>query len=118
MQIYKSYTFESAHMLPNVPCGHQCGNLHGHSYKLTVYVEGEISKEMGWVIDFDQISTAVKPLINQLDHSYLNDIEGLENPTSENLAIWFAEKLKPLQGLKKIEINETEKTGCILEVKQ
>lgn len=117
MEIYKTFTFEAAHFLPNVPDGHQCKNLHGHSYKLTVYVEGEVSQAMGWVVDFDEISSAVKPLLKQVDHSCLNDIEGLGNPTSENLALWFSENLVALQGLSKIEINETEKSGCILKIK-
>lgn len=117
MEIYKSFTFEAAHFLPNVPDGHKCKNLHGHSYKLTVYVSGEVSQDMGWVMDFADISSVVKPLLKQLDHSCLNDIEGLDNPTSENLALWFRKNLMALQGMSKIEISETEKSCCILEIK-
>ncbi|MDA7686498.1 6-carboxytetrahydropterin synthase QueD [Pseudomonadales bacterium] len=114
MQIYKDFTFEAAHMLPNVPEGHQCARLHGHSFKVRLYVEGELGEKTGWIMDFTDIKTAFKPIYNQLDHYYLNDIDGLENPTSEVLVKWIWEKLKPvLPELSMIELKETCTSGCI-----
>lgn len=114
MQIYKEFTFESAHLLPNVPKGHKCGRLHGHSFSIKVYVEGPVGDTSGWIMDFGDIKKAFKPIYDQLDHYYLNDIEGLENPTSENLARWIWQKLKPaLPELSQLEICETCTSGCV-----
>jgi 6-pyruvoyltetrahydropterin/6-carboxytetrahydropterin synthase len=116
MEIYKEFTFEAAHRLPNVPDGHKCGRLHGHSFKAVIYVRGPVGKETGWIIDFAEIKKAFKPLYQQLDHYYLNEIAGLENPTSENLAIWIWQRLQPvLPSLSKVVINETCNTGCIYQ---
>ena len=114
MEIYKDFTFESAHLLPNVPAGHKCGRLHGHSFFIRIVVSGEVDPHTGWIIDFGDIKQSFKPIYDQLDHYYLNDIEGLENPTSENLAKWVWQKLKPiLPELSRIEIKETCTSGCI-----
>jgi len=96
MEIYKDFTFEAAHLLPNVPKGHKCARLHGHSFKVRVAVSGDIGVESGWIMDFTDIKTAFKPIEQELDHYYLNDIPGLENPTSEVLAKWIWAKLKPV----------------------
>ena len=85
MQIYKDFHFESAHRLPNVPEGHKCARLHGHSFQLRIVVSGDAPEPSGWVMDFSDIKQVAKPIIDQLDHYYLNDIPGLENPTSERL---------------------------------
>lgn len=114
MEIWKDFTFEAAHQLPNVPEGHKCARLHGHSFQATVYVAGPVDGSSGWVIDFADIKSAFKPLEKQLDHHYLNDIEGLENPTSENIAIWIWDRLKPqLPGLSKVVVRETCTCGCV-----
>jgi 6-pyruvoyltetrahydropterin/6-carboxytetrahydropterin synthase len=114
MEIYKEFTFESAHRLPNVPEGHKCARLHGHSFQTRIYVSGDVSAHEGWIMDFSDLKAAFKPLYEQLDHNYLNEIEGLENPTSENLAIWIWQHLKPaLPLLSKVEIRETCTSGCI-----
>lgn len=114
MEIYKEFIFESAHRLPNVPEGHKCARLHGHSFKVTLYVSGDVSAHEGWIMDFSDLKAAFQPLYQQLDHNYLNDIEGLENPTSENLAIWIWQRLKPaLPLLSKVEIKETCTSGCV-----
>jgi len=114
MDIYKEFTFEAAHLLPHVPKGHKCRRLHGHSFKITIYVSGPVGADSGWVMDFAEIKNAVKPIYATLDHHYLNDIKGLENPTSENLAIWIWQKLKPtLRELSKIIIQETCNSGCV-----
>ncbi|MBL4681694.1 MAG: 6-carboxytetrahydropterin synthase QueD [Pseudomonadales bacterium] len=114
MEIYKDFTFEAAHLLPNVPKGHKCARLHGHSFKVRVAVSGDIGVESGWIMDFTDIKTAFKPIEQELDHYYLNDIPGLENPTSEVLAKWIWAKLKPvLPQLSRLEIKETCTSGCI-----
>lgn len=114
MEIYKEFVFEAAHRLPNVPEGHKCGRLHGHSFKVTIYVTGEVDKVTGWIMDFADIKKAFKPLYNRLDHHYLNEIDGLENPTSEVLAMWIWERLYPdLPSLSKIVVNETCTSGCV-----
>lgn len=116
MEIYKEFSFEAAHSLPNVPEGHKCGRLHGHSYKVQIHVKGEPDAELGWIMDFSDIKKIVRPLIRELDHYFLNDIPGLENPTSENLAIWIWDKLKPLlPELSKVVICETCTSGCVYQ---
>jgi 6-pyruvoyltetrahydropterin/6-carboxytetrahydropterin synthase len=114
MEIYKDFSFESAHLLPNVPAGHKCGRLHGHSFHARIVVSGKVGEITGWIMDFSEIKSIVKPIINQLDHFYLNEIEGLENPTSENIAKWLWDNVKPnLPELSQIEIKETCTSGCI-----
>ena len=114
MDVFKEFTFEAAHRLPNVPEGHKCGRLHGHSFRAAIHVRGEVGEETGWVVDFADVKRAFVPLYEQLDHHYLNEIDGLENPTSENLARWIWHKLEPeLPGLCKIVVHETCTSGCI-----
>lgn len=116
MEIFKEVSFEAAHHLPNVPEGHKCRRLHGHSYRVAIHVRGEVDPHVGWVLDFADIKEAFAPLYEQLDHRYLNEIEGLENPTSENLAIWIWERLQPkVAGLSKIVVRETCEVGCTYE---
>ncbi|MCP4435471.1 MAG: 6-carboxytetrahydropterin synthase QueD [Actinomycetia bacterium] len=113
MEIYKEFGFESAHLLPNVPEGHKCARLHGHSFRVRVHVEGEVGEESGWVCDFAAISAACEPLRDELDHRFLNDIPGLENPTSEVIARWIWRRLEPeLAGLSMVEVRETCTSGC------
>lgn len=113
MEIWKDFRFEAAHLLPHVPDGHKCKRLHGHSYRARVFVEGELDPKLGWVVDFADITEACEPVRKQLDHYYLNQIEGLENPTSEVLARWIWQRLKPsLPTLSRIEISETCTSGC------
>lgn len=114
MEIYKEFTFEAAHRLPNVPAGHKCARLHGHSFQVTIVVSGPVGEHSGWVMDFGDIKKAFKPIWEQLDHHYLNDIDGLANPTSENIARWIWQQLQPLlPELCRIEIRETCTSGCI-----
>lgn len=114
MEIYKEFTFESAHRLPHVPEGHKCGRLHGHSFRVTVFVESDLHPELGWVMDFADIKKAFQPIMDRLDHNYLNDVEGLENPTSEVLACWIWARLKPsLPLLSKLVVSETCTSGCV-----
>jgi 6-pyruvoyltetrahydropterin/6-carboxytetrahydropterin synthase len=114
MRLFKEFTFEAAHRLPNVPPEHKCSRLHGHSFVVKISVEGEVGEESGWVMDFGDIKAAFRPILERLDHYYLNDIPGLENPTSENLARWIWIELKPvLPQLCEVEIRETCTSGCI-----
>ena len=114
MEIYKEFSFEAAHRLPNVPEGHKCARLHGHSFLVRLYIEGTPGEDSGWVMDFSDIKVAFKPILERLDHYYLNDIPGLENPTSEQIAIWIWEQTRPaLPQLSAVEIRETCTSGCI-----
>lgn len=116
MEIFKEFTIEAAHLLPNLPEGHKCRRLHGHSFRIGVHVSGELDIEQGWVMDFADIGEAFRPLFEQLDHNYLNDIEGLENPTSEQLARWVWQRLKPaLPRISKVTVRETCTAGCVYE---
>ncbi|NOZ11430.1 MAG: 6-carboxytetrahydropterin synthase QueD [Gammaproteobacteria bacterium] len=114
MEIFKVFYIEAAHSLPNVPAGHKCRRLHGHSFRVEIHVSGPVQEPEGWVQDFADLSAAFKPLFEQLDHHYLNEIEGLENPTSENLAHWIWQRLQPeLPLLSKVVIQETCTAGCV-----
>lgn len=115
--IFKELTFDAAHFLPNVPEGHKCRNIHGHTYRLKVYITGQIDEHTGWVADFAELKKSVKSVVEEVDHKLLNNIEGLDNPTCELLAKWLWEKIKPLvAGLKRIELHETPTSGVIYEV--
>ncbi len=112
-QLERSYRFEAAHFLPKVPPGHKCARVHGHSYQIQVVIEGEVDAERGWVIDFADIDEHATPLVKQLDHQLLNEIEGLANPTSELLAAWWWQKLAGrLPGLREIVVSETPTSRC------
>ena len=114
MRLYKDFSFEAAHRLPNVPADHKCARLHGHSFQVRVSVDGPVGERTGWVMDFAEMKAAFRPVYEQLDHRYLNEIAGLENPTSENLARWIWRQLGPiLGGLTEVEVRETCTTGCI-----
>jgi len=116
MDIFKEFIFEAAHRLPNVPAGHKCGRLHGHSFRVELHVRGPVDRESGWVQDFGDVKSAFQPTYDRLDHHFLNEVEGLSNPTSENLArwIWHEARLR-LPGLSKVVVRETCTTGCIYE---
>lgn len=117
--IFKEFTFEAAHRLPHVPPGHKCSRLHGHSYHVDVQVSGPVSEPHGWVMDFGEIKEAFEPLHARLDHYCLNEIEGLENPTAENLARWIFERLRPtLPLLSKVVVRETCTARCVYSGKE
>ena len=114
MELSKEFTFEAAHLLPNVPPGHKCARLHGHSFRVKLHVEGPVGETTGWVMDFADISAVCRALKDRLDHRYLNEIGGLENPTSEMLAQWIWREARPaLPLLSAVEIHETCTTRCI-----
>jgi 6-pyruvoyltetrahydropterin/6-carboxytetrahydropterin synthase len=113
MEIFKEFTIEAAHRLTRVPAGHKCGRLHGHSFKVQLWVQGSIIDETGWIMDFADVKEAFAPFYEQLDHHYLNEILGLENPTSEVLARWIWRNVRPrLHQLSKVVVRETCTSGC------
>jgi 6-pyruvoyltetrahydropterin/6-carboxytetrahydropterin synthase len=114
MDIYKEFHFEAAHRLPNVPEGHKCARLHGHSFHVRIVLSGEPGDDSGWVMDFAELKQHFQPLHDQLDHRYLNEVPGLENPTSEVIARWIWQRLAPqLPMLSAVELRETCTSGCI-----
>ena len=114
MDVFRVFQIEAAHFLPNVPEGHKCARMHGHSFRIEVHVSGDVGDETGWVMDFADLKRAFQPLFDRLDHYCLNDIEGLENPTSENLARWIWERIRPsLPLLSRVEVAETCTSACV-----
>ncbi len=113
VRLAREFTFEAAHRLPNAPPGHKCARLHGHSFRVELLCEGEIDPHAGWLLDFAEIKRVFTPLYERLDHRYLNDIDGLENPTAENLARWIWLRLKPeLPLLALVTVAETCSSRC------
>lgn len=114
VELVKQYTFEAAHRLPKVPQDHKCFRMHGHSFRVEIVVAGDIDPATGWLIDFGDITAVVEPLIRlELDHRSLNDVPGLENPTSEMLCVWLWERLSQrLTGLAAITVHETCTARC------
>lgn len=114
VEIYKEFMIEAAHRLPNVPPGHKCARLHGHSFRVELRARGPLDPTLAWVMDFADLKAAFQPLYDQLDHHYLNDIPGLENPTSERLAIWIWDRLHPVvPELRSVVVHETCTSGCV-----
>ena len=116
VRLVHEFKFESAHRLPNVPYGHKCSAIHGHSFKVELTVEGAVNPATGWFIDFGELEALWTPLHKRLDHHYLNEIEGLENPTSEHLAKWIWDRIKPsLPSLTRVTLWETADARCEYE---
>lgn len=114
MEIFKIFMIEAAHRLPNLPDNHKCRRLHGHSFRVEIHVAGPLTDKEGWIMDFADVTRAFNPIYDQLDHHYLNEVPGLENPTSENLARWIWQRLKPaLPALSKVVVQETCTAGCV-----
>jgi 6-pyruvoyltetrahydropterin/6-carboxytetrahydropterin synthase len=114
MEIFKEFTIEAAHWLPNLPEGHKCRRLHGHSFRLEIHVSGPLDPHLGWVMDFAEIKAAFKAIEDRIDHRCLNEVEGLEIPTSENLARWLWKELRSaLPLLSKVVVRETCTSGCV-----
>jgi len=113
VEIFKTFTLESAHRLPGVPEGHKCARVHGHSFRVELHVSGPVDPHLGWVMDFAEIKQAFEPLFQRLDHRYLNDVPGLDNPTSEQLARYIWQELKPaLPLLSRVVVHETCTSGA------
>jgi len=113
VEIFREFSFEAAHRLPQVPAGHKCARLHGHSFRIEVRLRGPVSADQGWVMDFADVRAAFAPVHDQLDHRYLNEVAGLENPTSENLAVWIWDRLGEQLPLSAIVVRETCTSGCV-----
>lgn len=119
MEIFKEFSIEAAHWLPSVPEDHKCRRMHGHSFRIKVCVDGPVDETLGWVMDFADLKAAFRTIEDQLDHRCLNDVDGLENPTSENLARWIWDRLKPsLPALSKVQVRETCTSGCVYRGEQ
>lgn len=114
MELFNVFHLEASRRLPRLPAEHPCSRLHGHSFRVEVHVSGPLDPELGWVCDFADVQAAWQPIHTALDHRYLNDIAGLDNPTSEHLAIWIWQRLQPaLPGLGKVVVMETHASGCV-----
>jgi 6-pyruvoyltetrahydropterin/6-carboxytetrahydropterin synthase len=114
VELTKEFRFEAAHSLPHVPPGHKCGRLHGHSFRVDVSVRGPVDPRTGWLMDFAEIKEHFRPLEDQLDHRLLNDVPGLENSTSENIARWIWQRLQPeIPALSAITVHETCTSRCV-----
>ena len=114
MDIFNIFHLEASRRLPRLPAEHPCSRLHGHSFRIEVHVAGPLDPDLGWVLDFADVQAAWQPIHQALDHRYLNDIPGLENPTSEHLAVWLWARLQPaLPGLAKVVVMETHASGCV-----
>lgn len=113
-QLSRDYHFEAAHRLPRVPATHKCSRVHGHSYHVTITLSGSIDSDMGWLVDFADVDRVIEPVIARIDHTLLNEIPGLENPTSELLAVWLWREIQPrLPGLTEIMLAETPTSRCV-----
>ena len=116
VRLFRELRFEAAHRLPKVPAGHKCARLHGHSFKVELAVYGPVNPETGWLIDFGELDRLWQPIHDLLDHHYMNEVEGLDNPTSENLARWLWQRLKPaLPELERVIVHETCDARCEYE---
>ena len=114
LELRKTFQFEAAHLLPYLPETHKCRRLHGHSFKVEIAIQGAADPRLGWVMDYADISAAFNPIWTRLDHFYLNEVPGLENPTSENIAIWIWDRVKPiLPALTEVVVAETCTARCI-----
>ena len=114
MTIFHAFVFESARHLPGLPPEHPCSRLHGNTFQLRVAVTGPVRESEGWVMDFAEVAAAVTPVLAEVDHCHLNEVAGLENPTTENIAAWLWRRISTrLQGLSEIELRENDTTGCI-----
>lgn len=113
VELVKDFRFEAAHYLPNVPEGHKCRRIHGHSFRGEIAVRGPIDPKIGWLLDFADLKREIDRVVTRLDHYLLNEVEGLDNPTSEALAIWVWRKLAPaLPQLVRVTIEETCTSRC------
>jgi 6-pyruvoyltetrahydropterin/6-carboxytetrahydropterin synthase len=116
-EIWVDVSFDAAHYLPNVPDGHKCGQMHGHTYHVRLYVSGKVDEHTGWIVDYADVKAAWAELDAELDHRVLNDIIG--NPTCENIAEWIADQLTlpPNCWLGRVDIQETKTAGCVYTVR-
>jgi 6-pyruvoyltetrahydropterin/6-carboxytetrahydropterin synthase len=116
VRLSRQFQFEASHALSHLPASHPCHSLHGHSYGVSVEVSGDVDEASGFLVDYADIHKAVKPIIDVLDHRHLNDVEGLKLATTEFIAKYLWDRVKPrLPGLCRITISETGSTQCTYE---
>ncbi len=116
MEIFREFTFDSAHCLDHLPPGHKCARIHGHTYRLVVYVNGPLDPVLGWIVDFAEIKRLTREVLQHLDHHFLNEVDGLDQPTTEHIAMWIWDRLKPrLPGLVRLTLWENANSGCTYE---
>ena len=116
VRLVHEFRFEAAHRLPRAPAGHKCSRLHGHSFRIELTIEGPVNPDTGWLIDFGDLHQLFQPLLEELDHHYLNEIPGLENPTSEVLSKFIWTRIKPaLAALRRVTVYETCESRCEYE---
>jgi 6-pyruvoyltetrahydropterin/6-carboxytetrahydropterin synthase len=114
VELVREYRFEAAHRLPEVPEGHKCARLHGHSFMFEIQCTGPVDAKTGWFIDYGVLDEAIQPIVNRLDHYYLNEVDGLENPTSEVLAGWLWRQIRAkVPSLTALTVHETCDARCI-----
>jgi queuosine biosynthesis protein QueD len=114
LELFREFTFESARKLTRLPENHKCSRVHGHTFRVIIHVAGDIDADTGWLMDFSELDSKINQIREQLDHGFLNDIPGLENPTTENIARWIWNTLKPgLVCLSRVVIQENPFSGCI-----
>ncbi len=114
IEIFREFVLESARRLPNLPANHPCAVMHGHTFRIQIHIQGPIQPETGWVMDFSELDSHVQTLRGELDHRVLNEVAGLENPTTELLARWIWQRLQPsVPGLSRIVIQENPNSGCV-----
>ena len=117
-ELRQLFRIESARRLTGLPSDHPCSRLHGHSFQIELTLIGDRQEDTGWVIDYHLISSSVGPVLRQLDHRVLNEVPGLENPTTENLCFWLYEKIKTeIPELVQITVRETPETACSYPVR-
>lgn len=114
MEAFVTFYFDAAHRLTQVPSDHKCRQLHGHTFKAEIYISDSLDPDKQWVMDFAEIKAVCQPVIDRLDHTYLNEVEGLENPTSEVIAEWIWQRVKPeLPVLIKVIVQESPESGAV-----
>jgi 6-pyruvoyltetrahydropterin/6-carboxytetrahydropterin synthase len=114
MELKQHFQIESARFLPNLDKAHPCSRMHGHSFKIILTIKGPVLAPYNWVMDYHEINEVVQPVLKMLDHQVLNDIEGLENPTSEMLAYWIYKKIiSRIPLLTSVNVSETPTTECV-----
>lgn len=114
VEVFREFRFEAAHSLPQMPEAHKDRRVHGHSYRVRVSARGPVDERTGYVLDFATLKAEFAPIDMRLDHHYLNDVAGLENPTSEVLAVWVWNQLAgKIPGLASVEVQENSSSGCV-----
>ena len=112
MDLFFRFDFAAARYLPNLSASHRCHRLHGHTFHVELTIRGEVGRDTGWIVDFDDVDRIIGELKDDLDHRQLNDIPGLENPTTERVAEWlWARIVARFAGLYRVTVQEHPSRG-------